>query len=179
MMSADVDSWLGVIGLPQYADLFRSNEIDFDMLRRLTSADLLEMGVTALGHRKKLLAAIATLGEERRNLVDAAVHPASSEAERRHLTVMFVDLVGSTAMSSQLDPEEMRELIGNYQNAVAGEISRLKGMSRNFLVTACLPILAGRTPMRTTLSARCVPAWQSRLPQGASKDPTQRACRLV
>lgn len=129
MMSADVDGWLETIGLPQYADLFRSNEIDFDMLRRLTSADLLEIGVTVLGHRKKLLAAIATLVDA----VDAAARPASSVAERRHLTVMFVDLVGSTALSSRLDPEEMRELIANYQNAVAGEISRFDGHVAQFL----------------------------------------------
>jgi class 3 adenylate cyclase/tetratricopeptide (TPR) repeat protein len=133
MMSADVDSWLGTIGLPQYADLFRSNEIDFDILLRLTSGDLLEIGVTALGHRKKLLAAIAALGDGRRNLVDATSHSANSEAERRHLTVMFVDLVGSTAMSSQLDPEEMRELIGEYQNAVAGEVLRFEGHVAQFL----------------------------------------------
>ena len=116
-MSLDIDSWLHRIGLGQYAGVFRSNEIDASLVRGLTGDELKEMGIAALGHRKKLLDAIAALGPAPESAAACPVSPKpvadalSSAAERRQLTVMFVDLVGSTALSAQLDPEDMRELI--------------------------------------------------------------------
>ena len=113
--------------------MFRSNEIDASLVRGLTGDELKEMGIAALGHRKKLLDAIAALGPAPESAAAGPVSPkpvadaSSSAAERRQLTVMFVDLVGSTALSAQLDPEDMRELIRTYQNTVAGEISRFEG----------------------------------------------------
>ncbi|MBA2964462.1 MULTISPECIES: AAA family ATPase [Ramlibacter] len=134
----DIPAWLEGIGLGQYAELFRSNDIDGTLVHQLSSDDLKELGVTSLGHRKKLMAAIAALGGEPGSAPAGAVSPklvadAAPAAERRQLTVMFVDLVGSTALSTQLDPEDMRELIRAYQNTVAGEISRFEGHIAQFL----------------------------------------------
>ena len=121
----DVGRWLASLGLAQYGEFFAANDIDLDALRTLTDADLREFGIASLGHRRKLLQAIAALGVE-------APAPLSRtmprEAERRQLTVMFVDLVGSTALSARLDPEEMREVIHAYQNAVPARSPASKGM---------------------------------------------------
>jgi class 3 adenylate cyclase len=113
-MILDIDNWLRAMGLGQYAELFRDNDIDMGLVSRLTSEDLKDMGIASLGHRKKLLDAIAAL--ETKPAGSAAATPQfsatrSSEAERRQLTVMFVDLVGSTALSQRLDPEEMRDTL--------------------------------------------------------------------
>jgi class 3 adenylate cyclase len=130
----DIDSWLRGIGLAQYGELFRANDMDVKLLHRLTSDDLKEIGVVSFGHRKKLLEAIATLDAAPEVLSSPPVGATPAPgAERRHLTVMFVDLVGSTAMSTQLDPEDMREVIRAYQNAVAGEITRFEGHVAKFM----------------------------------------------
>ena len=133
-MILDIDSWLRGIGLAQYAELFRANDIDGGLLGRLTGDDLKEIGVASLGHRKKLLEAIAALGAvaEAPSPTPVAATPTPA-AERRQLTVMFVDLVGSTALSARLDPEEMREVIRAYQNTVAGEITRFEGHIAKFM----------------------------------------------
>ena len=112
----DVARWLAEQGLEQYAEAFAENAIDGEVLRTLSEDDLKELGVKALGHRKKLLAAIALLSEQPISNRPAegsrprTVEP-SGVAERRQLTVMFVDLVGSTALSSRLDPEDLREVM--------------------------------------------------------------------
>lgn len=91
-------------------------------------ATIKEIGVTSLGHRKKLLEAVAALSVASGAHASTVAAPAKGLApERRQLTVMFVDLVGSTALSKQLDPEDMSELIRAYQNTVAGEVLRLEG----------------------------------------------------
>ena len=107
--------WLQNLGLERYEPQFRDNEIDWEVLPKLTSEDLKEIGVVAIGHRRKLLDAIAALGAAvPAAAVTAAAPdaPAPADAERRQLTVMFCDLVGSTALSTHLDPEDLRELIG-------------------------------------------------------------------
>jgi class 3 adenylate cyclase/tetratricopeptide (TPR) repeat protein len=133
-MVVDVAAWLESLGLGQYAEAFAANDVDATLLPRLTADDLRDLGVASVGHRRRLLDAIAALGEadepplapqaQSDRPIDA-VRPA--EAERRQLTVMFVDLVGSTALAGQLDPEDMGALIRAYQNAVAGEIMRFEG----------------------------------------------------
>lgn len=111
-MSLDVRAWLEAEGFGEYAGLFDAHRIDGDALGLLTERHLAELGIP-LGPSLKLLGAIARLG-------------AAPGAERRRLTVMFVDLVGSTALSSRLDPEELRDLIRDYQQAVADEVARFQ-----------------------------------------------------
>ena len=129
----NIHAWLNEIGLGQYAEIFSANAIDGETLHGLTGDDLKEMDIVALGHRKKLLEAIAALDASPGDLAAARAAANATTAERRQLTVMFVDLVGSTALSNQLDPEDMRELIRSYQNTVAGEISRFEGHLAQFL----------------------------------------------
>ena len=115
----DVGGWLRSLGLGQYEALFRASEIDADILPELTEVDLEKLGVP-LGHRKRLLRAIsglATLETSTARFASTGAKPQDA-AERRQLTVMFCDLVGSTALSVRFDPEELREEIRAYQNAV-------------------------------------------------------------
>src|ERR1700746_1840513 len=123
-------------GLEQYEPAFRDNEIDWAVLPKLTSEDLREIGVAAIGHRRKLLDAIAALGA---TVPTAAVMaapfdaPAPTDAERWQLTVMFCDLVGSTALSTRFDPEDLRELIGEYHRAVADTVGRFDGFVAKYM----------------------------------------------
>src|SRR5271165_2969007 len=116
----DVGAWLRNLGLGQYEAVFRDNAIDETVLPNLTADDLKELGVTALGHRRKLLDAIAALRTDasgKASSADAAITsrtPSVSpedRAERRHVTVMFCDLVGSTSISAGLDAEDWRDLV--------------------------------------------------------------------
>ena len=121
----DIESWLRGLGLEKYASAFRENEIDAAMLPKLTADDLKELGVSALGHRKKLMEAIAALAGPSPQV---ATPPSEGPGpERRQLTVMFVDLVGSTQMAGRLDPEDMRNVILDYQQRVAAEIQKVGG----------------------------------------------------
>src|SRR6516165_3007665 len=120
----DVGAWLRSIGLGEYEAVFRENDIDETVLPKLTTEDLKELGVASLGHRRKLLDAIAALrndtsaqgpsGDLKTALAAASVSP-EDRAERRQVTVMFSDLVGSTALSARMDPEDLREVISAYQ----------------------------------------------------------------
>ncbi len=125
--------WLESIGLGEYAQRFAENAIDFSILRDLTDQDLKELGVL-LGHRRKMLRAIAGLGEAS-PAVSATETKAQSrdEAERRHLTVVFCDLVGSSALSTRLDPEEMWRVVASYQAAIAAVIGRYQGMIAQYM----------------------------------------------
>ena len=115
--------WLKSIGLGEYAQRFADNAIDLSTLRDLTDEDLKELGVL-LGHRRKMLRAIAELDESALAPAETASEPVQPhEAERRHLTVMFCDLVGSTALSVRLDPEDMRTLIGAYHSRITEVIT--------------------------------------------------------
>ncbi|MGH9896316.1 MAG: adenylate/guanylate cyclase domain-containing protein, partial [bacterium] len=125
-MSGDIARWLEGLGLSRYAETFAQNDIDLEVVTELSDNDLKDLGLT-LGHRRKLLKAIAALPAEKIPPSAPADSRGKADAERRHLTVMFVDLVGSTALSQRLDPEELSELIGGYQKAVAGEVSRVEG----------------------------------------------------
>jgi class 3 adenylate cyclase/pimeloyl-ACP methyl ester carboxylesterase len=134
----NIADWLRRLGLDQYELSFRDNDVDTETLPSLTAEDLRELGITSLGHRKKLLSAIAalspTLGKDLEDDRGPPPEKASSRrsmkprpAERRHLTVMFIDLVGSTALSVRLDPEDMREVLAAYHKAVAAEVARFEG----------------------------------------------------
>src|SRR5580700_9234956 len=132
----NVAEWLRDLGLEQYAPAFRDNDIDGEVLRRLTAEDLRELGVASIGHRRKLLDAIAALGATApASAVTAAAPdaPAPAEAERRQLTVMFCDLVGSTGLSSRLDPEDLREVIAAYHRVVAEVVTQLDGFVSRYM----------------------------------------------
>src|SRR6201997_88477 len=137
----DIAEWLRGLGLERYTQAFQDAEVTTEVLPELTEADLRELGLP-LGPRKIVLKAIQALAgppttvllpEAAREEAGSKAAPISVEAGRRQLTVMFVDLVGSTALSSRLDPEEMGELIRNYQNTVAGESTRFEGHIAKFL----------------------------------------------
>jgi class 3 adenylate cyclase/predicted ATPase len=137
----DVVVWLRGLGLGKYEASFRENEIDETVLPSLTHENLKELGVTALGHRLKLLDAIAALGADtsakaaaRDATIASAQRVASEErAERRQLTVMFSDLVGSTALSARMDPEDLREVISAYQKCVSEVVRRFGGFVAQYL----------------------------------------------
>jgi class 3 adenylate cyclase/predicted ATPase len=115
----DIAEWLRGLGLEKYAPAFDENAINWDVLSELTTDDLKEIGVAAVGDRRRLLAAIAALGEGPLPATPAPVQSsAPAEAERRQLTVMFCDLVGSTPLSARLDPEDLRAIIGAYHRCV-------------------------------------------------------------
>ncbi|HEX6115355.1 MAG TPA: AAA family ATPase [Geminicoccaceae bacterium] len=134
---SDVRQFLAKIGLSQYEDLFAENAIDLEVLPELKEEHLEKLGVP-LGHRLKLMKAVVVLdrGPEepaRQAAPPAPPRPATKEAERRQLTVMFVDLVGSTALMARLDPEEMRDVISAYQDTCAGVIARYEGHIAKFM----------------------------------------------
>jgi class 3 adenylate cyclase/predicted ATPase len=137
----DIVVWLRSLGLGRYEAAFRENEIDETVLPGLTAEDLKELGVTALGHRRKLLDAIATLRSDANGKTPSvgastastpSPHP-EDRAERRQVTVMFSDLVGSTALSARMDPEDLREVISAYQECVAETVGRLGGFIAKFM----------------------------------------------
>ena len=175
----DIQAWLQGLGLAQYEAIFRENEIEADVLPDLTEADLEKIGLP-LGPRKRILKAIAGLGALAPATAPAnPPTPPADAAERRQLTVMFCDLVGSTALSAQLDPEDMRRVIRAYQDAVSGVVVRYDGFVAKFMGDGVLAyfgfpraheddaaraVHAGleiarvvgtlETPMRETLAAR-------------------------
>src|SRR5438445_7604989 len=131
----DVEKWLRGLGLQQYVAAFRDNAIDAEILPELTEADLEKVGVV-LGHRKRLLKAIAALAAPAAAVQAGPVASAPAhgdDAERRQLTVMFCDLVGSTALSARLDPEDMREVIGTYQACVAEVVGQHEGFVAKYM----------------------------------------------
>jgi class 3 adenylate cyclase len=132
----DIEAWLQGLGLERYVPAFRDHEIDWEVLARLTSEDLREIGVAAIGHRRKLLDAIAALGASAATAtLAAAVSDASAptEAERRQLTVMFCDLVGSTPLATRHDPEDLREIVGAYHRCVADTVARFAGFVAKYM----------------------------------------------
>jgi class 3 adenylate cyclase len=138
----DVVVWLRSLGLGKYEAAFRENDIDETVLPGLTHETLKELGVASIGHRVKLLDAIAALrsdGSGQTPSVDPAttssapsVHP-EDRAERRQVTVMFSDLVGSTALSARMDPEDLREVISGYQKCVAETVQRFGGFVAKYM----------------------------------------------
>jgi class 3 adenylate cyclase/tetratricopeptide (TPR) repeat protein len=135
---ADLSQWLEQFGLEPLAGVLADNDVDLDILPDLTEQDLEKLGIS-LGHRRKLLKAIATLGDERTSApgkgqrAKPAAVAASPEAERRQVTVLFSDLVGSTALATALDPEDLSRLIKHYQDACAGAVARFDGYIAKFM----------------------------------------------
>jgi class 3 adenylate cyclase len=134
----NIAAWLRGLGLERYEAAFRDNEIDSTLLPKLTADDLKDLGVTLVGHRRRLLEAIAEL-----NADGAPPEPipsiapsggtAATEAERRQLTVMFCDLVGSTPLSTRFDPEDLREIVGAYHRCVTDTVTRFGGFVAKYM----------------------------------------------
>ena len=124
----DIGGWLRGLGLERYEQAFRDNEIDEEVLPGLTTDDLKDLGVALVGHRRRLLDAIAALAAAPPAAVASAREErgaaVSAEAERRQLTVMFCDLVGSTPLSTRFDPEDLREIVGAYHRCVTDTVGR-------------------------------------------------------
>jgi class 3 adenylate cyclase len=131
----DVSTWLRDLGLEDYVQTFQANHIDAEVLSQLTAEDLIALGITSIGHRRKLLAAIVALehGSASAAAEPIAVVARPVEAERRQLTVLFCDLVGSTELAARLDPEDLRELMRAYQAACADVVCRFEGHLARFL----------------------------------------------
>jgi class 3 adenylate cyclase/predicted ATPase len=133
----DVGEWLRAQGLGRYEATFRDNDVTTEELPHLTAEDLKELGVTTVGHRRRLLAAIAALQHKPESL-QAARSPTSrdesiSATERRQITVLFCDIVGSTPLSSGLDPEDLREILGAYQTSVGAVVASQHGYVARFV----------------------------------------------
>src|SRR5262252_2395512 len=135
--SMDVAEWLRGLGLDQYASAFRANDIDAEVLRRLTAEDLRELGVASVGHRRRLLDAIAALSDgppaAEATPAAAAASAATTEAELRQLTIMFCDLVGSTELAIRLDPEDLRNIIAAYHRRVTELVTRYGGFAARLM----------------------------------------------
>jgi hypothetical protein len=137
----DVAAWLRGLGLERYEQAFRDNEIDEKVLSSLTAEDLKDLGVTLVGHRRRLLDAIAALravvapapASATVRIATAPDTPVQGAAERRQLSVMFCDLVGSTVLSARLDPEDLRAVIGAFHRCVAAAVERAGGFVAKYM----------------------------------------------
>jgi class 3 adenylate cyclase len=129
-----VGDWLEKLGMSEYAERFAESDIDTSVLRDLNDQDLKELGVS-LGHRRKMLRAIAELSDAAPTLPQPeSTEPKTKDAaERRQVTVMFSDLVGSTALSARMDPEDLREIISAYQKCVAETVQRFGGFVAKYM----------------------------------------------
>jgi class 3 adenylate cyclase len=172
----DIAAWLQGLGLERYVPAFRDNEIDWDALPKLSAEDLKDLGVVLGGHRRRLLDAIAALGATAPGAsatVAPRDAPAPAEAERRQLTVMFCDLVGSTPLSARLDPEDLREVIAVYHRTVADVVKSFDGFVAKYMGDGVLVYFGYRGRMRTMPSAQSVrdSAW-SMLSPGLTSNPS-------
>src|SRR5262245_36093560 len=132
----DVAGWLRSLDLERYEAAFRENEIDEAVLPSLTAEDLKDLGVTIVGHRRKLLDAIAAMRADvsAKALTPVVLPPADGDtAEHRQVTVMFCDLVGSTALSARMDPEDLRAIISAYQKCVAETVRHFDGFVAKYM----------------------------------------------
>ena len=165
----DVRDFLQKLGLLQYEAAFRDNGIDLRVLPKLTAEDLKDLGVNMIGHRRLLLDAIAALRNPPAAPVKAGADApdvarvedtraaSTTQAERRPLSVMFCDLIGSTALSSRLDPEDLREVIRTYQSCVTNTIQQFDGFIARYVGDGVL-IYFGWPEARETDAERAVRA---------------------
>ena len=177
---ATITEWLASLGLSEYAKRFTESDIDVSVLRHLTDQDLKELGVS-LGHRRKMLAATAELAGA------AALPPTHlspepkrrDNAERRQLTVMFCDLVGSTMLSTRLDPEDLRAVIGTYHKCVVETVGRFDGFVAKYMGDGCWSISATHAHTRRTARGRHAPGLPLLRRCQSSRRPPISPCRCV
>ncbi|MGC2203769.1 MAG: adenylate/guanylate cyclase domain-containing protein, partial [Stellaceae bacterium] len=127
----DIAGWLRGLGLEQYEPAFRENDIDGEVLQRLTAEDLRDLGIASVGHRRRLLDAIKALPAD--SAPTFAAPRIETGAERRQLTVVFCDLAGSTSLSARLDPEDLRDVLGAYHKAVAEVVAGFEGYVAKYM----------------------------------------------
>ena len=151
----DIAEWLRGLGLERYAPAFRDNDIDREVLHSLTTEDLRELGIASIGHRRRVLDAIAVLGDDQMAARLSRGPAPNSGAERRQLTVMFCDLVGSTALSTRFDPEDLSKVIRSYQACVASAIAQFDGFIARYVGDGVL-IYFGWPEARETDAERAV-----------------------
>ena len=137
---SQIADWLRRLGLERYATTFRDNDIDLAVLQQLTAEDLRELGVASVGHRRRLLDAIAALDASAPPADGSKLSPPTTatltsqgDAERRQLTVMFCDLVASTALATRLDPEDLRDVLAGYHRAIADTVGRFDGFVARYM----------------------------------------------
>ena len=136
---SEVRKWLEAIGLAQYAEAFEANNIEADLLGQVEDQTLKDIGVSSAGHRLRIRNAIAKrspavpVATNERAFAPAMEPQARDTAERRQVTVMFSDLVGSTALSARMDPEDLRDVISAYQKCVAATVGRFGGFVAKFM----------------------------------------------
>jgi predicted ATPase/class 3 adenylate cyclase len=131
-MSA-IGNWLASLGLPQYAQAFESNDIDMDLLSEVNDQALIAIGISSTGHRLRILKAINKLSAPVPTSLNKGSERPVADAERRQVTVMFTDLVGSTALSARMDPEDLRAVIGTYHKCVAETVARFDGFVAKYM----------------------------------------------
>jgi class 3 adenylate cyclase len=160
----EIGDWLEKLGMPEYGECFAQNKIDLSVLPHLTDQDLKDIGVP-LGHRRKMLAAIRELPGESPlapKTVPTGEAKAQDTAERRQVTVMFSDLVGSTALSARMDPEDLREVISGYQKCVAQTVQRFGGFVAKYMGDGVL-VYFGYPQVRSSRTLLCKRGSASRL----------------
>jgi AraC-like DNA-binding protein len=168
-----IADWLQKLGMSEYAQRFAENRIDFSVLPDLTDQDLKDLGV-ALGDRRKILRAIAGLRSTEAvapsPATEAVIARPQDAAERRQVTVMFSDLVGSTALSARMDPEDLREVISAYQKCVAETVQRFGG-----LVAKMLALLGQRATAKAVIAMLRDPSYEWTLGELAARAVVSRA----
>jgi len=153
-----IETWLRSLGLERYEPAFRENEIDWEALPKLTAEDLKDLGVVLGNHRRRLLDAIAALCSARS--VPAPPPVGSGGAERRQLTVMFCDLVGSTPLATRYDPEDLREIVGAYHRCVAETVARFAGFVAKYMGDGVLIYFGYPEAHEDDAERRNVPGWR-------------------
>jgi class 3 adenylate cyclase len=147
----DIAEWLGELGLAQYAAAFQENAVTLDILPNVTAEDLKEIGVAAVSHRRRLLQAIAEMsaaGDARQGSPEHKIRPATA-AERRQLSVLFCDLVGSTERSARLDPEDLSRIIRAYQARVRDTMAQYGGFVARYVGDGVLVYFGWPTAVET------------------------------
>jgi class 3 adenylate cyclase/tetratricopeptide (TPR) repeat protein len=171
-MSEDLSRWLEGLGLGQYAGALAENHIDFALLAKLGDADLKELGLASLGHRRRLLAAIAERGAGAPKR--AAPAPIAAAGERRQVTILFADLSGFTALSQTLDPEELREVVARYTAVVDGIVVDYGGTVDKHIGDAVMalfgaPLAHDDDPLRAARAALDIHEALARLGDGVGR----------
>ena len=168
----DIAAWLRGLSLERYAEAFRDNAIELEVLPELTEADLEKIGVL-LGHRKIMLKAIAELRPPAPQPLAQIAPVVPDAAERRQLTVMFCDLVGSTPLSTRFDPEDLREIVGAYHRCVTATVARFGGFVAKYMGDGVLVYFGYPRRTRTTPSARSGPGSPSLRRSAGSPRPSR------